>query len=87
MIPFNCTHLEWLGDNQLTIFADTSRVLNEFDLQSLINYCIALKEVLQECIKVGLQQFPLLLEGIFCPHHCNLQTLHSCESSGLALAC
>jgi hypothetical protein len=42
--------LEWLGDNQLTIFADTSCILNEFDLQSLINYCIALKEVLQGCI-------------------------------------
>ena len=40
-------HLEWLGDEQLTIFADTSHVLNEFDLQSLINYCIALKEVFQ----------------------------------------
>ncbi len=36
---------------------------------------------------IGLLQFQLLLEGIFCPHHCNLQTLHSCESSGHALAC
>ncbi len=35
---------------------------------------------------VGLWQFPLLLEGIFHPHHCNSQTLHSGESSGLALA-
>jgi hypothetical protein len=34
---------------------------------------------------IGLLQFPLLLEGIFHPHHCDLQTLHSCESSGLAL--
>jgi hypothetical protein len=31
-------HLERLGDNQPTIFADTSHVLNELDLQSLINY-------------------------------------------------
>ncbi len=65
MIPLNCMHLKWLGDDQPTIFADTSCVLNEFDLQSLINCCIA------------------LLEGIFHPHHCDLQTLHSCESSGL----
>ncbi len=36
---------------------------------------------------VGLLQFPLLLEGILHPLHCNLQTLHSCESSTLALAC
>ena len=49
-VPFNCMHLEWLGDNQPTIFADTSCVLTEFDLQSLINYCIALKEVFQGCI-------------------------------------
>jgi hypothetical protein len=34
----------------------------------------------------GLLQFTLLLEGIFHPHHCDLQTLHSCESSVLALA-
>ncbi len=34
----------------------------------------------------GLLQFPLLLEGIFHPLHCNLQTLHSCQSSRLALA-
>jgi hypothetical protein len=47
MIPFDCTHLEWLGDNQPTIFAYTYSVFNEFDIQSLINYCIALKEVLQ----------------------------------------
>jgi hypothetical protein len=49
MIPFNCTHLEWLGDNHPTIFSDTSCVLNELDLdlQSLINYCIVLKEVFQ----------------------------------------
>jgi hypothetical protein len=45
VIPFICTHLEWLGDNQPTIFADKSRVLNEFDLQSLINYCIALNSL------------------------------------------
>ncbi len=50
VIPFNCTHFEWLGDNQPTIFADTSRVLNELDLQSLVNYRIALKEVSQGCI-------------------------------------
>jgi hypothetical protein len=50
MIPFNCTDLEWLGDDQPTIFANTSCVFNEFDLQPLINYCIALKEVLQGCI-------------------------------------
>ncbi len=50
MILFNCAHLEWLGDNQPTIFAYTCRVFNEFDLQSLINYCIALEEVLQGCI-------------------------------------
>ncbi len=36
---------------------------------------------------VGLLPFPLLLEGIFHPLHCDLQTLHSCESSRLALAC
>ncbi len=36
---------------------------------------------------VGLLQFPLLLEGIFHPHHCDLQTLHSYESSRLVLAC
>ncbi len=37
---------------------------------------------------IGLQRFLLfLVEGIFHPHHCNLQTLHSYESSGLALAC
>ncbi len=47
MIPLNSTHLEWLGDKQPTIFADTSSVFIEFDLQSLINYCIALKEVIQ----------------------------------------
>ncbi len=47
MIPLNCTHLDWLEDYQPTIFADTGRVLNEFDLQSLINYCIVLKEVFQ----------------------------------------
>jgi hypothetical protein len=35
---------------------------------------------------VELLQYPLLLEGIFYPHHCNSQTLNSCESSGLALA-
>jgi hypothetical protein len=40
--------LEWLGDNQPNIFAYTCSVFNEFDLQSLINYCIALKEVLQD---------------------------------------
>jgi hypothetical protein len=34
----------------------------------------------------GLLQFPLLLEGILHPHHCNSQTLHLCESSRLALA-
>jgi hypothetical protein len=50
VIPFDCMHLEWLGYNQPTIIADTSSVLNELDLQSLINYCIALKEVLQGCI-------------------------------------
>jgi hypothetical protein len=50
VIPFDRTYLEWLGDNQLTIFVDTRSVLNEFDLQSLINYCIALKEVFQGCI-------------------------------------
>jgi hypothetical protein len=33
---------------------------------------------------VGLPQFSLLLEGIFCPLNCNLQKLHSCESSRLA---
>ncbi len=43
MISFDCTHLEWLGDNQPTIFADTSPVLNELDIQSLIKYCIVLK--------------------------------------------
>jgi hypothetical protein len=46
-IPSDGTQVERLGDNQQTIFADTSHVLNEFDLQSLINYCIALKEVFQ----------------------------------------
>ena len=78
-------HLEWLGDNQLTIFVDTSHSLNELDLQSLINYCIALKKVLQGL--VGLLQFPLMLEGIFYPPHCNSQKLHSYESSRLALVC
>jgi hypothetical protein len=52
MIPFDCTHLERLGDNQPTIFADTSCVLNELDLQSLINYCIALKEEFQRRISL-----------------------------------
>jgi hypothetical protein len=45
--PYDCTHLEWLGDDVPTIFADTSKGFNKFDLQSLINYCIALKEVFQ----------------------------------------
>jgi hypothetical protein len=59
-------HLEWLGDNQLTVFADTCSVLNELDLQSLFNYCIVPKEVLQgTCQPIGLLQFPLLLEGTF----------------------
>jgi hypothetical protein len=80
-------YLEWLGDNQPAIFAHTSCVLNELDLQSLINYCIALKEVLQGRISpLGFCNF-LLLEGIFQPLHCDLQTLHSYESSRLALAC
>jgi hypothetical protein len=35
----------------------------------------------------GLLQFPPLLEGIFNPCHCNLQTLHSYESSRLVLVC
>ena len=47
MISFNCMHMEWLRDDQPTIFAGTSSVLNEFDLQSLINYGIALKKVFQ----------------------------------------
>ncbi len=36
---------------------------------------------------VELRQFPLLLEGIFHPHHCDWQTLHICESSVLVLVC
>jgi hypothetical protein len=36
---------------------------------------------------IGLQQLLLLLEGIFHPLNCYLQTLHSCESSKLALVC
>jgi hypothetical protein len=50
MIPLNCAHLEWLGDYQPTIFAYICSVFNEFDLQSLINYCIALEEVFQGCV-------------------------------------
>jgi hypothetical protein len=38
-------------------------------------------------LPVGLLQFPLLLEGIFHPRHCDLQTLHLCESSRLTLVC
>ncbi len=32
---------------------------------------------------VGLLQFPLLLDGIFNPHHCNLQTLVHLKAVGL----
>ncbi len=31
-------------------------------------------------LPVGLRQFPLLLEGIFHPLHCNWQTLHSMKA-------
>ncbi len=75
-------HLEWLGDDQPTIFADTSRVFNEFDLQSLINYCIALKEVPQGCIGPlggsianGAQKISIVVCSIpLVPH----QELHGC---------
>ncbi len=36
-------------------------------------------------LPVGLLKFLLLLEGIFLPPHCNLQTLYLCESSRLTL--
>jgi hypothetical protein len=38
-----------LRDNQPTIFADTSCVLNALDFQSFIKCCIVLKEVFQGC--------------------------------------
>jgi hypothetical protein len=52
VVPFDRMHLKWLGDNQQAIFADAISVLNEFDLQSLINYCIALKEVFQRRVSL-----------------------------------
>ncbi len=85
MIPLNCVHLEWLGDIQPTIFADTSCVLNEFDLQSLINYCSALKGCFRDTSACWGAAGFAVGEGIFHPHHCNLQTLYSCKSNGFAL--
>jgi hypothetical protein len=68
-------HLERLGDNQPAIVADTSCVLNELDLQFLINYCIALKEVLQGhvsplgfCNLLGYWRVYFILVTAICKH-------------------